>query len=320
MIDKLAGLDLNLLVSLNAILTERSVSKAAVQLGFSQPSLSLALRRLRIHFNDELLTRNGNTYSLTPLAVGLSENVTTALDAVRKVFSIESIFEPALSTREFVIRGSDHAAATIGSAIAAIADVEAPGVFFRFMNAMAGESVEALNTLEECDAMLLPPGAFPGLPSITVVKDHWVCMMAADNPFVGEALTLEQMGELPWVFTHQSRRTPRPAVAQLRMLGVEPEVDCVVDSFLALPWFLIGTNRLALVPARLAELLLVDPRLRCVPCPYEAVQMSVHMYWHPKHSHDPGHQWLRRLVKDLGQSMGPALPELSKAAEAHRDS
>jgi LysR family nod box-dependent transcriptional activator len=303
MIDKLAGLDLNLLVSLNAILTEQSVSKAATQLGFSQPSLSLALRRLRIHFNDELLTRHGNTYSLTPLAISLTENVTTALEGVRKVFSIESIFDPALSTREFLIRGSDHAAATIGSAICAAADVEAPGVFFRFMNAMAGETEEVLHTLEQCDAMLLPPGVFPGLPSLTVVKDHWVCMLAADNAHVGDSLTLEQMGELPWVFTHQSRRAPRPAVAQLRMLGVEPVVDCVVDSFLALPWFLIGTNRLALVPARLAKLLLVDPRLRCVPCPYEAVQMSVHMYWHPKHSHDPAHQWLRRLVKDIGRSM-----------------
>jgi LysR family nod box-dependent transcriptional activator len=308
MIDKLAGLDLNLLVSLNAILTEQSVSKAAAQLGFSQPSLSLALRRLRIHFNDELLTRNGNTYSLTPLAVGLSENVAAAIDSVRRVFSIESAFDPALATREFLIRGSDHAAATIGTAICAAADIEAPGVFFRFMNSMAGDAEEALTTLEQCDAMFLPPGAFPGLPDLTVVKDHWVCLLSADNKFVGESLTLEQMGELPWVFTHQSRRSPRPAVVQLKMLGVEPQVDCIIDSFLALPWFLLGTDRLALVPARLAELLLIDPRLRSVPCPYEAVQMSVHMYWHPKLSHDPGHQWLRRLVKDIGLSMAAPLP------------
>ena len=319
MIDKLAGLDLNLLVSLNAILTERSVSKAATTLGFSQPSLSLALRRLRIHFQDELLTRNGNTYSLTPLAVGLSENVTTALDSVRKVFSIDSRFDPALATREFVIRSSDHAASTIGTAICAAAQDEAPGVFFRFMNSMVGEADEALSTLEQCDAMFLPPGAFPGLPSLTIVKDHWVCIMAADNTKIGDSLSLEQMSELPWVFTHQTRRAPRPAVAQLQMLGVEPHIVCVVDSFLALPWFLLGTDRLALVPAHLAELLMVDPRLRWVPLPYEAVQMSVHMYWHPKHSHDPGHQWLRRLVKDVGQSMpqpfaGPA------ALGAHSDS
>jgi LysR family nod box-dependent transcriptional activator len=304
--DRLAGLDLNLLVSLDAILTERSVSKAAAQLGLSQPSLSVALRRLRLHFHDELLTRTGNTYSLTPLAVSLSENVSAALDSVRKVFSIDSVFDPSLATREFLIGGSDHAAATVGAAICAAADSEAPGVFFRVMNSMAGPPDQGLTMLEQSDAMLVPPGAFPGLPHLTVVQDHWVVLVAADNPLVGDSLTLEQLGQLPWVFTAQSRRAPRPAVVQLQMLGVEPQIECVVDSFLALPWFVIGTKRIALVPAQLAEMVIVDPRLRWLPCPYEAVQMSVVMYWHPRHTHDPAHQWLRRLIRDVGRSMTPA--------------
>ncbi|WP_375388664.1 LysR family transcriptional regulator [uncultured Amnibacterium sp.] len=313
MIDKLAGLDLNLLVSLNAVLRERSVSKAAAQLGFSQPSMSLALRRLRIHFNDELLTRTGNTYSLTPLAVGLSENVATALDSVRKVFSTDSVFDPALATREFEIRSSDHAAATLGPALRAAADREAPGVFFRFRQASVNdpggpeEPGEQLHMLDACDGMVMPPGAFPGLPSLQVLKDHWVCLLSADNSRVGDALTLEDLDTLPWVFTHQTRQAPRPAIVQLQMLGVQAHPDCMVDSFLALPWFLLGTDRIALVPAQLAKLLIVDPRLRWLPCPYEAVQMSMHLYWHPRHTHDAAHQWLRRLFKEIGRSTPAAL-------------
>ena len=86
----LSRLDLNLLVSLDALLTERSVTRAAERLHLSQPALSASLARLRTHFNDPILARRGNTYELTPFALRLAEHTTTALDAARRVFESQA--------------------------------------------------------------------------------------------------------------------------------------------------------------------------------------------------------------------------------------
>ena len=113
----LSRLDLNLLVALDALLTERSVTKAAERLHLSQPALSASLARLRTHFNDPILARRGNTYELTPLALRLTEHTTTALEAARRVFESQATWAPQDSTREFSIYGSDYGFATVGTAV-----------------------------------------------------------------------------------------------------------------------------------------------------------------------------------------------------------
>ena len=97
----LSRLDLNLLVALDALLTERSVTRAAERLHLSQPALSASLARLRNHFNDPILARRGNAYELTPLALRLTEHTTIALDAARRVFESQATWTPHESTREF---------------------------------------------------------------------------------------------------------------------------------------------------------------------------------------------------------------------------
>ena len=90
----LARLDLNLLVSLDALLTERSVTRAAQRLNLSQPALSASLARLRLHFNDQILSREGNSYQLTPLASRLAEQTGLALDAAQRVFASQAAWDP----------------------------------------------------------------------------------------------------------------------------------------------------------------------------------------------------------------------------------
>src|SRR5215217_2732539 len=110
----LASLDLNLLVSLDALLQQRSVTRAASQMGLSQPALSASLGRLRRHFGDELLTRVGNEYRLTPLAVQLGDLARLALTGVERVFTAQPEFDPASSTREFSLFMSDYGVAVLG--------------------------------------------------------------------------------------------------------------------------------------------------------------------------------------------------------------
>src|SRR6266699_4979020 len=123
---KLANLDLNLLVSLDALLQERSVSRAAARLGLSQPSLSGSLARLRRHFGDELLSRVGNRYELTPFALELAEKAAIALASVTRVFVSESDFDPARAEREFAVMISDYAITVLGPPLTTLLLERAP--------------------------------------------------------------------------------------------------------------------------------------------------------------------------------------------------
>lgn len=246
------SIDLNLLVALDALLTERSVTKAAQRLHLSQPALSASLARLRTHFGDPILARRGNSYELTPLAVRLTEYTSTALEAARRVFDAQAEWSPEQSTREFSIYGSDYSFATIGRAVSRLAAERAPGVRFRFMlhNPTIIDDVDA--RLRSVDGLLIPHGFLTDLPYLDLRSDEWLIVAAADNERAADGVTMALMAQSPWVLTYQSRTAFTSASRQLQQLGIEPRVAAVVESFLTLPLFVAGTDRLGLVQSGLA--------------------------------------------------------------------
>jgi LysR family nod box-dependent transcriptional activator len=302
----MARLELNLLVSLDALLGERSVTKAAERLGLSQPALSASLARLRVHFGDPLLVRDGNSYRLTPLAARLAEQTATALDAARKVFANEATFEPASSNREFAVYGSDYSFASVGSRVSTEVGRVAPHVRFRFMHHTPAIVEDPLNSLRTVDGMLLPHGFTSELPCIDVYEDEWVCLVAADNTAVGEELTMDNLRELPWVFTYQSRSSFTPAGRQLQMIGVEPHIDVVVEGFLVLPYFIAGTDRIGMVQAGLVDRIAAVGDIRVLRPPFDVVRLAGALWWHPMHTEDPAHIWMRQQFLRYGR---PPVPQ-----------
>lgn len=117
----LARLNLNLFVALQALLTERSVTKSAKRLLLSQPALSASLARLRAHFGDQLLARRANAYGLAPLGKWLTEHTSLALQAARRVFDSQADRLRETAAREFVIYDSDYAFATVNQAASRLA-------------------------------------------------------------------------------------------------------------------------------------------------------------------------------------------------------
>jgi DNA-binding transcriptional LysR family regulator len=303
----LSRLDLNLLVALDALLTERSVTRAAERLHLSQPALSASLARLRTHFNDPILARRGNTYELTPLALRLTEHTTTALDAARRVFESQAIWTPHDSTREFSIYGSDYGFATIGKAVSRLAAQEAPGVRFRFMLHNPSIVDDALNRLRAADGMVIPHGHLTELPYMDLWRDGWVVVASESNDQVGDVLTMETLGLLSWVFTFQTRTAFTSAARQLQQLGIEPRVEAVVESFLALPHFIAGTDRLGLIQAGLSDYASSVPGIRVLQPPFDATPVVNALWWHPVHGRDPEHTWMRGLFEQAAAqvSEGP---------------
>jgi DNA-binding transcriptional LysR family regulator len=130
-----------------------------------------------------------------------------------------------------------------------------------------------------------------------------VCAVAEDNPEVGESITLEQLAVLPWA-TYQ-RVYDAPVNRQLSLLGIEPRVQVSVDSFQLLPALVAGTRRVAMIQALLAARLGLGPGsgIRLLDCPFDAVPVQEALWWHPVHTHDAGHLWLRESLAAIGTSI-----------------
>jgi DNA-binding transcriptional LysR family regulator len=304
----LASLDLNLLVALDALLGQRSVTKAAEQMGLSQPAVSAQLGRLRRHFDDDLLTRAGNQYRLTPLAVQLKERVRIALAGAERVFAAEPDFAPASSKREFSLLASDYAVAVLGPSIAGVLAAEAPGARLR-MTANTPQMVDtAAQVLVNIDLMLLPHGFIEDLPHRDLYTDDWACLVAAGNDEVGESLTVEQLETMPWVVTYHGPTAFTPAARQMRMLGIEPHIQVVTETFLPVPVLVAGTNRVALLQRRLADRIPRGLGVRALPCPFEVSPLLEAMWWHPMYDDDPEHRYLRDLVARAATAMADADP------------
>lgn len=299
----LSRLDLNLLVSLDALLTERSVTRAAERLHLSQPALSASLARLRTHFNDPILARRGNTYELTPLASRLSEQAPAALDAVRRVFESQAEWNAAESSREFAVYGSDYAFATLGRRVAMLAAERAPGIRFRFMYHSPQVIEDAVNRLRSADALMIPHGFLSDLPYTDLWKDRWVVIASAENERIQGEITMADVAASEWVFTYQSQTAFTSASRQIQQLGIEPTIGTVVESFLALPLYVAGTQRLGLLQAGLAEYAKAMADVRVYEPPFDATPISNALWWHPMHRRDPEHEWMRTLFEEAAAGL-----------------
>jgi DNA-binding transcriptional LysR family regulator len=304
----LASLDLNLLVSLDALLQERSVTRAAARMGLSQPALSASLARLRRHFGDELLSRVGNEYRLTPLAVQLRELARLALTGIERVFDAQPAFDPASSSREFSLLVSDYIVAVLGDTIAGLLAEEAPNARLR-LSANTPTAVDrAEQILLSTDLLVLPHGFVTDLSHRDLYRDEWVCIVSADNPVVADGLTVEDLETLPWVVTFHGPTAATPASRQMRMRGIEPHVQVITENFLTVPGLVAGSNRVALLQRKLVDLLPLNVGVRAMPCPVEVGQLVEAMWWHPVFDDDPEHGYLRDLVQRAAElAVGPGV-------------
>jgi DNA-binding transcriptional LysR family regulator len=134
----LRALNLNLLLHLDAVLRERSVSRAASLLHLSQPTVSAALARLRRHFGDELLERRGHDLVLTPFGAALQPLAEQAVRAVGTVFDSSAVFEPGTSSRSFVIATPDVWVRVVGPRLGHEVKQRAPGVRLHFRSVDPG--------------------------------------------------------------------------------------------------------------------------------------------------------------------------------------
>jgi DNA-binding transcriptional LysR family regulator len=175
-------------------------------------------------------------------------------------------------------------------------DVDEPADHVRVDRVNAYAVSHAAETLRSVDGIVLPHGFVQDIPSDDLWEDTWVRLGDRSNPAVGESLTLEQLARMPWVVSYNNATAFTPAVQHLRTIGIEPDIRVVVESFLALPFFIANTDRIALVQGLLASRLAVAAGVRVVPCPWEVLPLAEAFWWHPAMKGDPAHAWLRDVM------------------------
>ncbi len=305
----LPSIDLNLLVALHALLAERNVTRAGESIGLSQPAMSAALGRLRRHFGDELLSRDGQRFVLTPLAVSLLEQSEVALRYVEHAFAARPTFDAGSSTREFNLVMSDYALTVLGGPLMQLLEQRAPGVRLRIRPIDLAAVDDAAATLRSVDIMVLPHGYLEDFPSTELYRDRWVCVAAAENESLGELVSPEELGRLRWIMTYDRPTQFTPADHHLKLAGIDRKIDVVVENFLALPFLVAGTQRVAVLQARLADKLRPSTGVRSIPLGVDLPELVEAMWWHPSKTSDPGQRWLQLLLVDAAAMLGqPADP------------
>ena len=292
----LQGFDLNLLVALDALLSERNVTNAGRRMHLSQSAMSGVLARLRRAFNDDLLVPGRGGMTLTPLAEALVEPVSAILRGVEHTLSTYVRFDPASSRRMFTIAASDYAATVFLPAALRELHRQAPSVSVTIVPLRDGmESLED----RQIECLILPRAYVP--PSRTpelLFDDVFTGIVASDHPAVGERLSAEQYRSFGHVIVSlaQDRRVSIDDLA-IAEAGLDRRVDVVAPSFHVLPALVVGTERVATIQFRLATMLASAYPIRIVGLPIDLPILEEVLLWHPRFDRDPGHAWFRGILK-----------------------
>lgn len=301
-------LDGNSLAALHALLSERSVGRAARRLSISQPAASGALAKLRRKLGDDLLLRRGNQYDLTPLATRLLPLVCDAVSAAQRVVDAAQHFDPRTSTREFRVMMSDYAQIVFGAALAAAVARAAPHAQVSLLPLRVDPGAGWGNTLAGLDGVLLPRGICTGLDATDLFADRWVCLVSGENDVVGDVVTAAMAARMPWVGINSAAGELIPQFEQVRMHGIDLEFDLVTESFSALPFLVAGTPRVALVQERLGRRLAAAAGVRLVELEADLAPLNMALMSSSDVESDAAHQWFRRVaVATAGVALQPAL-------------
>ncbi|MCS5723041.1 LysR substrate-binding domain-containing protein [Herbiconiux sp. CPCC 203407] len=300
----LRSIDLNLLVSLDALLNESSVSRAAERMLVGQPAMSATLARLRALFDNPLLVRVGRELRLTPFAEALREPLTDVLTGIEAVVNSGVAFDPATSSRTFTVMASDYVALVLLRPLMERLRNVAPGV--RLVITPVGPDLLMQLGRSQTDAVVVPREILPprlDLPHETLFEDTFVCVTdAAVLTEPDSAFTVEDLTAMPYLQSNQGQMTTL-VDGRLRALGIQRDPEVVTTSFVMAPFLLPGTNLFTVVQRRLAlELMGDDARYRIFPPPVNLGVITETMVWSPRHGADPGHRWLRGQLGDLASA------------------
>lgn len=300
----LNGVDLNLLVALDALLAERNVTLAAERLSLGQPAMSAALGRLRKLFDDPLLSRVGSALVPTPLAETLVRPVQEAISAIHTVMAVRGAFDPAVDHRTFTVVASDYVGLVLLRPLLRRLATAAPGVRLNIRPVTPDFVTDLRRDL--VDVALVPREIIPerlDLPHVVLFDDRYVCAVDVANTRVGDRLTLEEFAAQPHLAAGGGSTLPALGQRQIGSLAATPVAEISTQTSLLAPFLLEGTDLVTLVLERLGRHLQEAARIRLVEPPIPLQTITETMYWSPRRVDDPSHRWLRGQIRTISATL-----------------
>lgn len=301
----LERLDLNLLMALHWLLTERSVTDAAIRLNLSQPATSRALARLRDFFEDPLLVKTGRAMVPTPKAERLQPAITIMIENLRDVLRVSEDFNPATETGRVRIAASDYIGVFAFKAWLDSVAKEAPALEFDIVELNYASARELISG--RIDLVLMPDmnmvrnrtkldlDQFVRKP---LFEDEFISMVRIGHPLAGKKITLDQYLKHDHVLINPEGMATGIVDEVLEEKNLSRRIGFRTAGFLmALPT-VMHTDCILTAPGTLARVMPESFYTFTPPVPLPRMQMFA--AWHPNWTHDPRHRWIReRLFSEL---------------------
>jgi LysR family transcriptional regulator, nod-box dependent transcriptional activator len=307
------GLDLNLLVALDTLLTETSVTQAAERLHLTQSAVSNALARLRETLGDDLLVQSGRKMVLTPFAEDLRSQVRDILMLIDSTVRSKPDFQPESSHRHFRIACSDFVAEAVLTDVILEISRAAPGISLDLLPLVSDEVYLRLQR-GEVD-LIIAPDYYCRADHLQapIFSEPWTCVAWAGNRAVGDTISLAQYTQAEHVVLQPMGQV---ALDQhfLEQNRIQRRAMVTVPVFTWMPRLLVGTERIATMPQRFAASYARTLPLKTVRPLFDIPPLDESMQWHPSRDRDKALAWLRQVILSVGGSAtGRAPPERRRA-------
>jgi LysR family transcriptional regulator, nod-box dependent transcriptional activator len=297
--------DAGLLVALDALLTEKSVTRAGERIHLSQPATSIILGRLRQYFGNQLLVPSGRRMVLTPLAESLVQPVRGCLIQIQHTVASKTEFVPAASDRKFCLAASDYVTAVLMPRVMEKVARQAPGIKFELVR--LDERMDQRLEKGDIDFLIRPSVyAMAAHPKVSLFEDTHTCVVWRKNSLIGNKISRDEFlnaGHIEIHFGHA------PAIFEgwfAARYGALRRIEVVAQDFEVACRLVAGTNRIATVMSRMALLCADYLPIRLLRPPFAIPKVTHCLQWHRYQDQDPGHIWIRNVLKKVAMNLGPA--------------
>ncbi|QEH79089.1 LysR family transcriptional regulator [Sphingomonas sp. C8-2] len=303
----LRGLDLNLLIALDALFTEKNVTRAAERINISQPGMSAALQKLRWHFSDPLLERVGRRMELTVRGRALADPVREILIKVRDLTDKPEEFDPATARRVFRICATTFCSDILAAPLLRRIEKIAPNISVLFED-LSTSTVQRLvdgqlDFAITVSARILSDEANldSSLSSLDLFKDEFVLAVSRQNSRIGDAVTFDELCELPYIETRFGNVIASISEQMWRQQPKQPHIRAWLSNFQLTLDTVSHTDMVAIVPLQLVQLHGDRYNVRTLSVPMEMPTIEERLFWHQRNDQDPGHAWFKGLLQETVQ-------------------
>ncbi|HEN3617126.1 TPA: LysR family transcriptional regulator [Yersinia enterocolitica] len=289
--------DLNLLLTLNILLAEGSVVRAAQRLGLSPSAMSRALARLRQTTGDPLLVRAGRVLVPTPRALELREQVSQLVEGATSVLRPAEKLNLAQLSRIFTLRTSDGFVENFGATLLARVNQDAAGVRLRFMQKMDKDSALLRDGIVDLETGVVGSSASPELRTRGLFRDRFIGVVRAGHPLSQGEISPERYASQGHIMISRRQGHKGPVDDAVQLVGLERNAVTYVDGISTALALVKGSDLVATVPERHTRNLRRGMFSFSLPITSPVIMIS--MLWHPRMEADPAHRWLRQCVLDV---------------------